>query len=394
MERPGNRGEARTAAVSAQRGRQVTPPSERKHKGSTVGTPRRGSGRSQVAERKPGARRPRAATAPLKSPAPPQSATLDSLLRAITAMSAAKNVHDVTEILTEEITRVLAETGCQIIVCLGHAKPARRPTGARPRENPGRAQPESAPTDTLADKALQRRRLTCADRDGRMRLVIPLLSRNEPWGYVDVQSRRASPLAEEDAAYLQSLANGAAAALEIAWLRRNVGSEAMTDSVTGFYSGWHFYERLHSETARARRYNQPLAAIVFEVDDFEDFVEERGQAKGTYLLRAVSRLLRGSMRHKVDLAYRCTGARFALLLPNTPCSKDGAALVAERMRNLLEVTDFRTGEDEYLGRFTLSAGVAGFPAPCDDADELAAAAEEALCEAKSAGKNRVRIYHE
>jgi diguanylate cyclase (GGDEF)-like protein len=292
---------------------------------------------------------------------------------------------------------VLAEVDCRIIVCLGHANPARRRSGGRAQDS-GRARPESAPTDALTDalaeKALQRRRLACAARDGRMRLVIPLLSRNEPWGYVDVQSRRSNPPAEQEAAYLQSLANSAAAALEIAWLRRNVGSEAMTDSITGFYSGWHFYERLHSETARARRYGQPLSAIVFEVDDFEDFVEDRGQAKGMYLLRAVSRLLKGSMRHKVDLAYRCSGARFALLLPNTPCSKDGAALVAERMRTLLEDTDFRTGEDEYLGRFTLSAGAAGYPAQCDDADELAAAAEEALCEAKSAGKNRVRIYGE
>ena len=382
------------ATVTPEHGRsRVAAPGKKKPR-QTVGASGRAAGNGKTAARAATSRVSLAAAAPLESPAPPQSATLDSLLRAVTAMSAAKNVHDVTEILTEEITRVLAETGCQIIVCLGHAKPARRPSGARARENPGRAQPESAPTDVLAEKALQRRRLTCADRDGRMRLVIPLLSRNEPWGYVDVQSPRPSPLAEEEAAYLQSLANGAAAALEIAWLRRNVGSEAMTDSITGFYSGWHFYERLHSETARARRYDQPLSAIVFEVDDFADFVEERGQAKGTYLLRAVSRLLRGSMRHKVDLAYRCAGARFALLLPNTPCSKDGAALVAERMRNLLEVTDFRTGEDEYLGRFTLSAGVAGFPAQCDDADELAAAAEEALCEAKSAGKNRVRIYHE
>jgi diguanylate cyclase (GGDEF)-like protein len=250
------------------------------------------------------------------------------------------------------------------------------------------------PTDAIAEDALRRRRLVWVCPKGAIRLVIPLLSRNEPWGYVDVQARRSSPPGEQDAAYLQSLANAAAAALEIACLRRSIGSEAMTDSVTGFYSGWHFFERLHSETARARRYGQPLSVIFFEIDDFDEFVEERGQAKGTYLLRAVSRLLRGSMRHKVDLAYRCAGARFALLLPSTTCSKDGAALVAERMRDMLEVTDFRTSEDEYLGRFTLSAGVAGFPAQCDDADELAAAAEEALADAKAAGKNRVRIYHE
>lgn len=348
--------------------------------------------------RRPAARRAPTTTALPKRPVTLQSATLDSLLRATGAMSVSKNVHDVTEILTTEITSVLAETDCRIIVCLGHAKPARRRAGGRARENPGGAQPESAPTDALTDalaeRALQRRRLVSAARDGRMRLVIPLLSRNEPWGYVDVQYRRSSPPAEQETAYLQSLANSAAAALEIAWLRRNVGSEAMTDSITGFYSGWHFHERLCSETARARRYGQPLSAIIFEVDDFDEFVEDRGQAQGTYLLRAVSRLLKGSMRHKVDLAYRCGGARFALLLPNTPCSKDGAVLVAERMRGMLEVTDFRTGDDEYLGRFTLSAGVAGIPTQCDDADELAAAAEEALCEAKSAGKNRVKIYRE
>jgi diguanylate cyclase (GGDEF)-like protein len=308
-------------------------------------------------------------------------------------MSVARNMHDISEILTTEITRVVAGTDPHIHVCVGRAKPATPIIKPRARES-GLDTLESAPSDGFAGKALQRRRLAWKRRGEQIRLVIPLLSCNEPWGYVEVQAHRSNPPGEEEAAYLQALANSAATALEIACLRRNVGSEAMTDSVTGFYSGWHFHERLLSETARARRYGQPLSAILFEVDDFDEFVEYRGPAKGTYLLRAVSRLLKGSMRHKVDLAYRCGGARFALLLPNTPCTKEGAALVAERMRGMLEVTDFRTGEDEYLGRFTMSAGVAGLPAQCDDADELAAAAEEALCEAKSAGKNRVRIYRE
>lgn len=381
--------------AAAPHGRQIAPQNTRKRTRPAASPVGREDGNGRAAARKPTSRRMSVKTAPPKSPATTRPVSLDSLVRATSAMSTAKSVHDVSEILTTEVSRLLAATDCQIIVCLGQAKPARRFADGRARADSARTQSESAPTDAFAEKALLRRRLVSVRRKGQVRLVIPLLSRNEPWGYVDVRARRVGgPPDEQEAAYLQALANGAATALEIAWLRRNVGSEAMTDSITGFYSGWHFYERLHSETARARRYGQPLSIIVFEVDDFEDFVEGRGQAKGTYLLRAVSRLLKGSMRHKVDLAYRRAGARFALLLPNTPCSKDGAGLVAERMRSLLEVTDFRTGDEEYLGRFTLSAGVAGFPAQCDDADELAAAAEEALCEAKSAGKNRVRIYRE
>ena len=98
------------------------------------------------------------------------------------------------------------------------------------------------------------------------------------------------------------------------------------------------------------------------------------------------------MRQRVDLICRYGGATFALLLPNTTCSPAGAPIVAERLRATLEATEFKTESGQLIGRFTLSAGLAGFPAQSDDADELAAAARQALAEARRAGKNRARVY--
>jgi diguanylate cyclase (GGDEF)-like protein len=319
-----------------------------------------------------------------------RSRGFESLLQATGAIAACRTVPDVADALRTEVTRVFDGSDRRIDVCLGQRGALRLYSGAGARKT----DPDHVQPDAIAEKALRRRRPAWTGRDEPARLVVPLVSRNESWGYLDMRAPSQELPGRAEVAYLQLLANSAATVLENAYLRHTIGSQSMTDGVTGYYSGWYFHERLNSETARARRYGQPLSAIIFEVDDFEEFVEARGVAAGTCLLRAVSRLLKGSLRQKVDLPCRCGPARFALLLPNTPCSWDGAALVAERLRGTLEVTDFRTSDDEFLGRFTMSAGVAGFPSQCDDADELAAAAEEALREARRAGKNTVRVYRE
>ena len=65
--------------------------------------------------------------------------------------------------------------------------------------------------------------------------------------------------------------------------------------------------------------------------------------------------------------------------------------MAARLREVTEAT--HVGDDELgaLGHFTLSVGVAGFPQHCDDAEELAAVAEEAAGLARRKGGNRVEF---
>jgi diguanylate cyclase (GGDEF)-like protein len=185
------------------------------------------------------------------------------------------------------------------------------------------------------------------------------------------------------------LAAQTAAALERARAFRALQTRSATDTLTGLYSRWYFYERLYAEVARARRYQQPLALVVCEVDGEEDLTRAHGPSFRDAVLVAMARLLQTSLRDKVDIACRLGGGRFALLLPNTAHTPEAAGLVAERIR--ARVASMRLSNDELgaLGRFTMSLGVAGYPDAAEDADELTSAAEERLAVARAAGGDRL-----
>jgi diguanylate cyclase (GGDEF)-like protein len=310
------------------------------------------------------------------------------LLRASQALGASQNVRQVAAVIRSATAHLIVGTDCHVDVFVGKAKEFRRIPDPGPAQP---AMPASVAPDVLTKEALRHGRPTWSTgADQATRMVVPLLDGDRPWGYIEVRALR--PPTSSEAAGLRLLAHSASTALETAHLRRAKAARPLVDEITGFHSRWYFHERLYEETARARRYGQPLSAVMFEIDDFEQFVERRGQAAGTYLLRAVARLLKGSMRQRVDMVCRYNGAKFGLLLPNTSCSGNGAGLVAERLRATLEATEFKTEGGELVGRFTLSAGMAGFPSQSDDAEELAAAADTALARARRTGGNRTRVY--
>jgi len=319
-----------------------------------------------------------------------QEPPLAVLLQATEALGACQDVRELAAVLKSATARLIVGNDCVIDVFVGKAKAFKRvPDG----DSAQRTKMETVAPNALVQAALRR---ACpgwsAGADHVAHLVVPLLDRGRAWGYVEVRALELQPPTDNEAACLRLLAHSASTALENARLRRAKAARPLVDEITGFHSRWYFHERLYEETARARRYGQPLSAVMFEIDDFEQFVERRDQATGTYVLRAVARLLKGSMRQRVDLVCRYSGAKFGLLLPNTTCSGSGAGLVAERLRATLEATEFKTEDGEFVGRFTMSAGMAGFPSQSDDAEELAAAADAALAQARSAGCNRTRVY--
>ena len=170
---------------------------------------------------------------------------------------------------------------------------------------------------------------------------------------------------------------------------RALEGRSATDTVTGLYSRWYFYERLYAEVARARRYREPLALVMAELDGEEQVAQSRGPAFRDAVLAAMAGLLQRSLRDKVDVACRLSGGRFALLLPNTSAAPGAAGLVAERVRERVAQTRLSDDELGSLGRFTMSLGVAGFPGDAEDADELATAAEAMLSKACAEGGDRV-----
>jgi diguanylate cyclase (GGDEF)-like protein len=250
-----------------------------------------------------------------------------------------------------------------------------------------------APSDTLVLRALAHGRPTQARTGGEpTRLVVPLVVAGEPVGYIEIHGRRLRRFTPDEVAVLQVLADYAAVAHEYARLGRSLGRQAAVDTVTGFFNRWYFSERLYSETARASRYKQPLSVVLAHIDGFDEFVGRNGRVAGDAVLKGIGRLLGAGLRRKVDIACRYADGDFAVLLPNTPPFKSGAALVAERLRATIEGMEFRNEDHESLGRFTLSLGIAGFPRHAEDADELGACAEEALSQARELGGNRLQVF--
>jgi diguanylate cyclase (GGDEF)-like protein len=165
---------------------------------------------------------------------------------------------------------------------------------------------------------------------------------------------------------------------------RRVASQASTDSLTGLANRRMLDEELALEWRRADRVGDSLAFVLLDLDDFKRVNDNHGHQAGDAVLRAVGEIL-GSGVRQVDLAGRYGGEEFALILPETDLA--GARKLAERLRVALAQAHIELPGGGSL-QATASFGVA-VKGKLSSAEELVSAADEALYEAKRAGKNRV-----
>ncbi|MCC6345817.1 MAG: GGDEF domain-containing protein, partial [Nitrospirales bacterium] len=155
---------------------------------------------------------------------------------------------------------------------------------------------------------------------------------------------------------------------------------ATVDRLTGAFNRQTFEDALGKEMARAERYESPLSLLMFDIDRFKSINDTYGHQVGDSVLKRVSSLVRGNIRN-VDSFGRWGGEEFMVLLPET--SLEGATLVAEKLRKLLE-----NGSFSPVHRVTASFGVAQWKRR-EAFDSLTKRADTALYHAKNSGRNRV-----
>jgi len=158
----------------------------------------------------------------------------------------------------------------------------------------------------------------------------------------------------------------------------------IVDGLTGAKNRRFFTEFLEREMARCRRHGRPLSLVLFDLDHFKLVNDGFGHLSGDEVLREVAELVREQVRRE-DCFARYGGDEFAAVL--TEANLEAARQFAERLRGLVEAHEFKVGSESIP--VTISVGVATMTRDRSDPAEFLAAVDAHLCEAKSAGRNRV-----
>jgi diguanylate cyclase (GGDEF)-like protein len=158
---------------------------------------------------------------------------------------------------------------------------------------------------------------------------------------------------------------------------------ANKDSLTRALSRRAFKEEVEHATALALRHHHDLSVIAIDLDHFKAINDTYGHAGGDRVLVEAVQACMGELR-TTDIIGRLGGEEFAVLLPNT--AQMSAMKAAEKLRAAVEY--IRIPMQGRVIKLTASFGVASLDYTTRDADTLLERADEALYDAKAAGRNR------
>lgn len=159
--------------------------------------------------------------------------------------------------------------------------------------------------------------------------------------------------------------------------------QALTDALTGIPNRQAYDERIEQELARWKRFQTPLALLVWDVDYFKKINDTYGHKAGDKVLQAIARVLGGHIR-ETDFLARYGGEEFAMLMPGATAAV--ALKAAEKLRHEVETCGFHYhGTDVTI---TISCGLSECRSG-DTTETVFERADRALYAAKQAGRNRV-----
>ena len=167
--------------------------------------------------------------------------------------------------------------------------------------------------------------------------------------------------------------------LEVEALRDELRVLAVRDPLTDVYNRRILDEVAPAFFGAAARGRGPVALVLLDLDRFKDVNDADGHAAGDALLVALARHLQAGVRAD-DVVVRFGGEEFAVLMPGVDGPGAGSRIDALRRR-----------WHEGGARTTFSAGVASAPADGADLDTLLRVADDALYQAKRAGRDRVWV---
>jgi diguanylate cyclase len=175
---------------------------------------------------------------------------------------------------------------------------------------------------------------------------------------------------------------------ELAGANLRLQALTMQDGLTGIYNRRYFDEKMETEWQRALRSKESLALLLIDIDFFKDFNDRFGHLAGDECLKRVAHVIDNNITRPSDAAARYGGEEFVVVLPDT--SAEGAVHVAENIRRSMQ--EVRIKVEGGLAQVSVSIGVAAMvPIESLSPQDLLGAADQALYQAKSSGRNRTQL---
>jgi len=218
----------------------------------------------------------------------------------------------------------------------------------------------------------------------------PLVTREKFIGVFFLGSLRPNAFSEYHRYFLDTLMNQVAVVMDNVILHKQVQNMALTDGLTGLLNHRTFMDKLDLEFQRLdRNEERHFSLLLLDIDFFKAVNDTHGHPVGDVALKTIAGVIR-EMARGIDFVARYGGEEFAVGMVGADSA--GAQKMADRIRKAVENAAITAGK--IVLKRTLSIGVASYFPGCSKKETLIDQADQALYQAKQAGRNRVCLYQE
>jgi len=215
--------------------------------------------------------------------------------------------------------------------------------------------------------------------------IFPVIHHGKTTGVMAATRAQTRAFSDVETGLLEAISDQLGVAIRHTQLFDELRRGSQHDDLTGLGNRRLLRIRLQDELHRAERFGQAVSILAIDVDYFKALNDRHGHPTGDASLRKLAGLMTRNLR-RIDTIARIGGEEFVVLLPRT--NLDEAEGVAEKLRSLVEGTEFPGGNGQPDGTLTVSVGVATL-GPDETGADLLARADGALYEDQDRGRNCV-----
>ncbi|MBV1871220.1 MAG: GGDEF domain-containing protein [Gammaproteobacteria bacterium] len=171
-------------------------------------------------------------------------------------------------------------------------------------------------------------------------------------------------------------------------LQKQHEREAQFDALTGLHNRRWIDRTYEKHFRHSIEDNSTLCVIMIDIDHFKIFNDSYGHQAGDKVLQQVATAMKGKLRPN-EIVARYGGEEFVILLPGVPAKI--AFMISERVRSGVEACFYHDPASNKKVPITASLGIAQLE-PGDSKESLLKHADDALYQAKQAGRNQTLVF--